>query len=68
MTEERLTDLITAKEAAQLTGRHVKTVRRWIRTGLLPAKKLGRAYMIDPKDLWADYTPTERKGGIECVS
>lgn len=68
MNEKRLTDLITPRQAAQLTGRHVKTVRRWIRTGLLPAKKLGQTYMIDPKDLWVDYIPTKRKDGVESAS
>ena len=60
MTTNTTSSLISVDDAAKLTGRHPKTVRRWIREGLLPAKKLGRSYQINPSDLWVEYVPTKK--------
>ena len=39
-------------EVALICGKHVKTVRRWIRIGELPAKKDGlRGYRVERADL-----------------
>lgn len=32
-------DCLTAKEAAELLSRDVKTIRRWVASGYLPARK-----------------------------
>lgn len=38
--------LYTVKELHQATGIAVETYRRWIREGRLPAKKVGKTWMI----------------------
>jgi excisionase family DNA binding protein len=42
---------ITVLQAAKLAGKHPETIRRWIREGLLPAKKLGLVWFINPHDV-----------------
>lgn len=44
-------DLITTAEAARRLGIKPVTVRWLITTGVLPARRLGRDWMIDPADL-----------------
>ena len=43
-------NLLTAKEAAAITGLAATTIVRWARRGELPAK-LVHGYLIDEKDL-----------------
>lgn len=38
--------MYTVKELHQATGIAVETYRRWIREGRLPAKKVGKTWMI----------------------
>ena len=49
--------MVTVLEAARRVGRDPETVRRWIRSGKLPAKKVGLQHMIDEADLWGDACP-----------
>jgi excisionase family DNA binding protein len=43
--------LISAKEASKKLGIDDSRVRVLIREGRLPAQKIGRTWVIDPKDL-----------------
>lgn len=43
--------MVTVLEAAQRLGRDPETIRRWIRSGKLPAVKIGLQHMIDEDDL-----------------
>ena len=43
--------MVTVKEAARKLGRDPETVRRWIRSGKLPARKIGLQLMIEEADL-----------------
>jgi excisionase family DNA binding protein len=43
--------MLTVPEAARRTGRNPETVRRWIREGKLPARKVGTQHVIDEQDL-----------------
>jgi excisionase family DNA binding protein len=43
--------VLTVAEAASRVGRSPETVRRWIRSGRLPARGEGRRRVIDPADL-----------------
>ncbi len=43
--------MVTVLEAAQRVGRDPETIRRWIRSGKLPAVKIGLQHMIDEDDL-----------------
>jgi excisionase family DNA binding protein len=43
--------LLTCSEAARRTGTHVETIRRAVRSGALPAGKVGRSPRIAPADL-----------------
>ncbi len=43
--------LISAKEASKKLGIDDSRVRVLIRDGRLPAQKIGRTWVIDPKDL-----------------
>lgn len=42
---------VNARQAAELTGVSERTIRRWIKTGRLPARKEGRDFQIDYADL-----------------
>ncbi|TAN20559.1 MAG: DNA-binding protein [Acidobacteria bacterium] len=42
---------LTIPAAAKRLGRDPETVRRWVRSGRLRARKLGTQYFIDPADL-----------------
>jgi excisionase family DNA binding protein len=48
--------MVTVLEAAKRVGRDPETIRRWIRSGKLPAKKVGLQHMIDEADLALDTT------------
>ena len=43
--------MLTVDEAAREVGKDPETVRRWIRSGKLAARKIGLQYMIDEADL-----------------
>lgn len=47
---ELLKDLYTPKETAEITGTHLNTVYRWIRTGYLPAIVKGPRRIYVTKD------------------
>jgi excisionase family DNA binding protein len=44
---------LTTEEAAEYLQVHVNTMRRWARTGVIPAAKLGNrgGFRFNPKDL-----------------
>ena len=43
--------MITVPEAARRAGRNPETIRRWIREGKLPARKVGSQHVIEEADL-----------------
>lgn len=43
--------MLTVPEAASRIGRDPETVRRWIRSGKLRARKVGTQHMIEEPDL-----------------
>lgn len=43
--------MITVPQAARKTGRDPETIRRWIRSGKLRAKKIGTQHLIEEVDL-----------------
>lgn len=43
--------MLTVAEAADRLGRNPETVRRWIRSGRLPARRVGARHAIDVRDL-----------------
>lgn len=43
--------MLTVPEAAERVGRDPETVRRWIRSGKLRARKVGTQHVIDEMDL-----------------
>lgn len=43
--------MLTVPEAAERVGRDPETVRRWIRSGKLPARKVGTQHVIEERDL-----------------
>lgn len=45
--------MITLPEAARRAGRNQETIRRWIRTGRLPARRVGAQQVINETDLRA---------------
>jgi excisionase family DNA binding protein len=43
--------MLTVPEAARRAGRNPETIRRWIREGKLPARKVGTQHVIEEDDL-----------------
>jgi excisionase family DNA binding protein len=43
--------MLTVPEVAARLGRDPETVRRWIRSGRLPARKVGTQHVVDEEDL-----------------
>ena len=43
--------VLTVDEVAEITGKHVATVRGWINDGHISARKVGRAFEVDRKSL-----------------
>jgi len=43
--------MITVPEAAKRAGKAQETIRRWIRSGALPARKVGTQHIIEERDL-----------------
>lgn len=48
---EEVLRLYTIKEVAEICKVNEKTVLRWVRTGFLPASKLGGNWRVDHEDL-----------------
>ena len=65
MTQGLMKQLYTVEEAAERLNVHVKTVRRFIRLGRLPAKRIGKEYRITKAalDEFAGVTPATRDEG-----
>jgi excisionase family DNA binding protein len=45
--------MLTVPEAARRAGRDPETIRRWIRTGKLRARKVGTQHVVEEGDLAA---------------
>jgi excisionase family DNA binding protein len=45
--------MLTVPEAARRAGRNPETIRRWIREGKLPARKVGTQHVLEEEDLAA---------------
>ena len=45
--------MLTVPDAARRVGRTPETVRRWIRSGRLRARKVGTQHVVEEKDLEA---------------
>lgn len=43
--------MLTVPEAARRAGRNPETIRRWIREGKLPARKVGTQHVLEEQDL-----------------
>ena len=43
--------MLTVPQAAKRTRRNPETIRRWIREGRLPARKIGSQHVIEEADL-----------------
>jgi excisionase family DNA binding protein len=43
--------MLTVPEIAARVGRDPETIRRWIRTGKLRARKIGTQHVVDERDL-----------------
>ncbi len=48
---DELGDMLTAQECADFLRVHLNTVKRHLRKGDLPGKKIGRQWRIDKSDL-----------------
>ncbi len=48
---------LTVPEAARRVGRNPETIRRWIREGKLPSRKIGTQHFIEEDDLDASIVP-----------
>lgn len=46
-----LLHMLTVPEIAARVGRDPETIRRWIRTGKLRARKVGTQHVVDERDL-----------------
>ncbi len=46
-----LLQMLTVPEIATRVGRDPETIRRWIRTGKLRARKVGTQHVVDERDL-----------------
>ena len=65
MTEKRL--WLSLVEAAEMTGLHTETLRRHVKTGKLPGRKIGGRWMIpraslvptEPADDWLEWIAEE---------
>jgi excisionase family DNA binding protein len=43
--------MLTVPEAARRTGKDPETIRRWIRSGKIRARKVGTQHIIEERDL-----------------
>jgi excisionase family DNA binding protein len=53
MGERDLDDLLDIRQAAALTARHPETVRRWVWSGRLPARRQGNRLLMTRRDVMA---------------
>ena len=60
--------MLTIPEAARRIGRDPQTVRRWIRSGRLRARKVGRQNMIELDGLERVGTPGDDPAPAEAVA
>ena len=51
MSEDKGITLYSTKELADMFHKDVETIRRWIRSGYLPARKMGGTYYIEEEVL-----------------
>lgn len=51
MTEGQGDELIGVREAAKLAARHPETVRRWVWSGRLPARRRGNRLLVARRDV-----------------
>ena len=51
---------LSLHEAADLLGVHYMTIYRRVRLGILPARKVGGTWLVDPADLERATTTPER--------
>lgn len=51
--------MLTVQEVAVRLRRDPETIRRWIRSGKLPARKVGLQHLVDEADL-----PTAKGAGV----
>jgi excisionase family DNA binding protein len=51
MGERDPDDLIDVRQAAALTARHPETVRRWVWSGRLPARRQGNRLLMTRRDV-----------------
>lgn len=51
--------MLTVPEAARRAGRDPETIRRWIRSGRLRARKIGTQHVIEEADLEASLDDSE---------
>ena len=54
--------MVTVLEAARRLGRDPETIRRWIRSGKLKARKIGLQHIIEEKDL-----PVEKAASLPAA-
>lgn len=50
--------MLTVPEAAKKLGRDPETIRRWIRSGRLRARKIGTQHVVEEADLAAAAEPS----------
>lgn len=43
--------VVSTRQAAEVTGLHVETIREYLRAGRIKATRIGRTYVIDERDL-----------------
>jgi excisionase family DNA binding protein len=60
--EKVLSDWITTKEAAELSGYHPVYLRELIRNGKIKAQKFGETWQVDRHSLLAFMKESENKG------
>lgn len=58
--------MLTVPEVARRLGRNPETVRRWIREGKLPARKVGTQHVIEEGDL-AALDPAGRRSALPAA-
>ncbi len=56
-------DMLTVSEAARRLGRSIEQVRRYLREGKLPGRRIGQQWFIDESALRGVYTPSEPRFG-----